>query len=523
MKQPKLKNESLFELIQTLTPAEIRYFKLMATLQDGDKSYLTLFDAIKAQPIYDEQKIKEKFRHEKFTNNLHVVKRYLYDFLLKALRACNSNDSAFVEASTLLINLKTLYDKGLYSHCEVVLSSLKRICDEMDLFEFAPAIFYFELLLIKKTPLDVAPEKYLFLVNSAHSEYLKKLKHASTLESLLVQLDLLYDSNEGLVRGNKQKNVYAQLLENPLLKNESNALSQREKLIYNKFYSFYYNSVLLDKTKGNLFNKRLIEILSQNKKWIEDDPTTYSIWLSNYMSSSDSVKNADEILALGKKLRTIGEEYMGKIPKQIQLTNECQCYNKEINTFLLNKNSEALNTLLDKASEFLNENESFILSPFKLYLDYKICYALLQINKHKKALDVINKILRLPAKETNAFLHYIKIIQIIIHVELKNVDFVVYLVRSLYRYLLKKEDILQTERLLLKFIRVDLQKANTQKEFVAIYKKLYTQLLPLVDDPYEQNFFKVFDLLSWLESKIENKPLLELTRQNHTHKRKTYL
>jgi len=51
---------ALFDLIKTLTKSEKRYIKLFFKLQEGDKKYEQLFDAIHKQNEYDERKIKEQ-------------------------------------------------------------------------------------------------------------------------------------------------------------------------------------------------------------------------------------------------------------------------------------------------------------------------------------------------------------------------------------------------------------------------------------------------------------------------------
>ena len=56
-----IKKEQLFALIKSLTKAEKRYFKLFASVNNTDANYILLFDAIDAQDVYDEKRIKEKF------------------------------------------------------------------------------------------------------------------------------------------------------------------------------------------------------------------------------------------------------------------------------------------------------------------------------------------------------------------------------------------------------------------------------------------------------------------------------
>jgi len=45
------------------------------------------------------------------------------------------------------------------------------------------------------------------------------------------------------------------------------------------------------------------------------------------------------------------------------------------------------------------------------------------------------------------------------------------------------------------------------------FKKLHGELQKFADDPYERRSFLYLDILSWLESKIENRPIGEIIRQ----------
>ena len=47
----------------------------------------------------------------------------------------------------------------------------------------------------------------------------------------------------------------------------------------------------------------------------------------------------------------------------------------------------------------------------------------------------------------------------------------------------------------------------------AEFKKLYEKLKVYEDDPYERRSFLYLDFLSWLESKIEDKPVADIIQE----------
>ncbi|MEO6940759.1 MAG: hypothetical protein ABI444_11595, partial [Candidatus Kapaibacterium sp.] len=80
-------SDRLFELIQSMTASERKYFKILTGYQEGEKKYLKLFLAIEEQPEYDEEALRSVLIGERMLNQLHVTKNYLYHQILESLRS----------------------------------------------------------------------------------------------------------------------------------------------------------------------------------------------------------------------------------------------------------------------------------------------------------------------------------------------------------------------------------------------------------------------------------------------------
>ena len=108
---------------------------------------------------------------------------------------------------------------------------------------------------------------------------------------------------------------------------------------------------------------------------------------------------------------------------------------------------------------------------------------------------------------------FLRIFYLIVNYEAGKNDLLPYLIQSTYRFLKKKEQLYKFETLVIYFLRNEFPKANTKKELLQIFQKLKIKIAPLEKDPYERNAFTYFDYVSWLESKIENKPYAEVVRE----------
>jgi hypothetical protein len=83
-----------------------------------------------------------------------------------------------------------------------------------------------------------------------------------------------------------------------------------------------------------------------------------------------------------------------------------------------------------------------------------------------------------------------------------NTDSLGYITLSTFRFLSKKKKLHKTEATILKFIRTQLPKVNNDKELINAFRGLRSELMVFIKDPYEKAFFKQFDFIAWLNSKI---------------------
>ncbi len=129
----KTSSTELFDLIQSLSKGEKRYFKVHSsrhTIGEENK-YVKLFDAICKQKVYDE---KDLLANEKYVRQLPLLKKRLYHSILKALEVYHTSIDA--EVRKLLHQAEILYEKALYEQAKKILRSIKTICKENELLTY---------------------------------------------------------------------------------------------------------------------------------------------------------------------------------------------------------------------------------------------------------------------------------------------------------------------------------------------------------------------------------------------------
>ena len=109
---------------------------------------------------------------------------------------------------------------------------------------------------------------------------------------------------------------------------------------------------------------------------------------------------------------------------------------------------------------------------------------------------------------------------LISHYELGNNEVIDYYIRSTYRFLLKKEDLHQFQRRILAFIK-KLDSYIRGDELEQSFISLLEDLREMEKNEFENRAFIYFDIISWLESKIQHRSVEEVIQGKAREKLKT--
>lgn len=90
------------------------------------------------------------------------------------------------------------------------------------------------------------------------------------------------------------------------------------------------------------------------------------------------------------------------------------------------------------------------------------------------------------------------------------------IIRSTYKYLIKLNELYEVQKEIINFIRAlqDIYPHDLKDAFI----KLHENLKRYEDDPFERRSFLYLDIISWLESKIQNKPVAQIIEEKYRKK-----
>ncbi len=499
--------DDLFQLIKSLDQSEKRYFKIFATMHikgSDENKYIMLFDAIDKQSEYDEAEIRKKFKNEKFLNQLHVAKNYLYNNILKSLRLFHSERSKLNELMDILRDVQILYEKSLYKQCRKLLDKAKKIAYTYEKHSHILAVLDWEKTLARTSAYANTEEKDLLGFYDEINETMEKLRNINEYWKLTMNSFLLR-KKQGEIRDKEELKKFNEIIKHPLLQTENKATSFQSKTFYFNIKGLYY---FTNKDYKNLLNhcKKLVDLLEANPLLMKED--NYIASLYNLLLVQIELRQYDDALNTIKKLRDFKSNSTA-MQTRIFVTS----YDTEINLYLRTGEFEKGIPLIKEIEEGLKKFGEKLNKESEVLFSFNIAYLYFGLGEYNSSLTWINKIINdkeLTVREDIQC--FARILNLLVHYELGNYDLIEYIMKSTRRYLSNKNKLNKFELITLNYIR-KLINADIDDDKMFIYNEWKKELNAISDDILEIKAFEYFDFLSWLESKQGKKSFAQVVKE----------
>lgn len=505
--------ERLYELISSLSRGEKLNFKKFASkhiLGDGN-SYVKLFDFINKQSkngVYDESAVKEHFKDEKFVKNFSVMKSYLYENILKSLSASQNND----EPQTLLRFANILFSKGLNTQVADALKKAKKAAIKNEDFNTLLGVLDLEYNFGMKFYIDNRLEKLESILNEK-KEAVKKTVNLNEYNRYLLKTSY-YRSKEAVIRNEKEKTRMKRFIQNTPMIYRDRSLSNRAKFLYLIIKSMSHYSLGNYSEAYKYFKLQLL--LIESTPFLRKNVANHILILYDVSYMALVLSKFDEVPALLLKLDELVRQKVHELPKLERLNSLFFYYLIKLDAVLKTADFDNCSSVLSEVENFINTYPMKGYTEFP-YLVYSLSTVYFAKGDYANALQLTNKFFN--EKDFKIFSDLAlaaRILNIFIHYELKNVELLQYMVRSLYHFLLKSNRNFKFEIYLIRFIR-RLSNVRSNEDFIVNLRIFKRELLPLLNDPFESRvFLEYFDYITWIDSKIENIPLYRALKSRMT-------
>ncbi|MEP6712487.1 MAG: hypothetical protein ABJA37_08735 [Ferruginibacter sp.] len=496
--------EETCELVKSLTKSEKRYFKLYTKFQQGDKSYLKLFDILDKLTGCNEKLISQKFLLKHRATNFAAVIKYLFDQIIGSLKSYGAYRDLDSDHTNMIETYKVLHYKGLHGQSEKLLKRIKQVTWDDDAFTRHFSVLLMEYHKEFFNPDDARPAQVIRILKERREtlDIIDNfLKVGETFTLLRLQLrKKLYCRNK------KDKDELTEIIA-PLLKTtEADMLSRTALGMRNVTLCDYYlatgqpkkafetskiylelrknagsNDKLDLQTLNEYFQHIAISVRSGFFEGFEENAKQYKILL-------DTVRNKEKYFIAYEKWHNCMLMY----------------YNR---TGQFEQGAAFIETE-DKKGQV--ENNFSMKS--KITRWYFYAYNLYARQQYKKSLQYIQRIMNQADTDIDEY-SYAKLLLMFIHYDLKNFELLEYQVRSAQRMLEKKQRLYQAEKLMLDFFKnvngVDSKLVQQQK-----VAALQLAIERLFKQSFEKGFIFYFDIVSWLQSQLEKKTFAAVVSKN---------
>ena len=505
---PKIKNDALFTLIKSLKKSEKRYFKTSEAKQE-DMKFIRLFDLIDKQHEFDEDNILKKDKSIK-PAQLSNLKAHLYTKILQSLRMYNSNSVTEIGIHNLIDHVQILFNKSLYQQCINVLKKARKNAERIDNLELQLEILNWKKKLLaytagQNTQTDV--NEIVLKVQDVSN----RINNINAYSNLHVQLNSIYNQI-GYIRNEEDFKKVNDLFESSFPNPDENLLSVSEKInLYSLYINYYF--FIQDFKKGYKYAKRWVQLFHGDKTLMSSKIEMYISALNHLMIAQNKLEKYEEFLITKKELRSVGNLPAINLNDNIKLKLLKYSYVHEFNGLFMMGDFERGVQLIEKIKPGLEQFIEQIDNHSKVIMFYKTACLYFGNANFKEAIFWLNKIINSTDVNIREDIHgFARILSLICHYEIGNIELIEYNVRSTYRFLLKKQDLHLFQRYILNFLR-KLNSTMTDEELITRFKRLRNNLMPLTENQYEKRSFIYFDIISWLESKIENRLVRDIVKQ----------
>jgi hypothetical protein len=430
---------------------------------------------------------------------------------LKALYLFHANASNAEKNKQLLFQARVLVNKGLYKQGDALVE--KALKGSRANEEFLTTL---EGLTICSNSIfnqrDVVKMDALVEENLAE-EYETIEAYKTSITYFFLQKKILRLTHKQLVvRSEAELEELNELKEHPLLQDVSNLTSDRSKKFYytlNGFLARYegnyadaiqYWSYFIEEYEKNDRKGRRLE------DHIKDLNNVMFLQLeAEYLL--EAWDTCQKMLALLEGDEVRGQKNLPRVIKarvvEFKLKYFIATYQYETGAAYMDTNAVEIATICTESDEFR-----------ALVVQHAMSGLYLANGMYETANEMIIKTLESRILKKHPYIHSeVMLLNVLVHFELGNYQLLDSLLLNTYRMLSKRQLLYKTEKIIFKYIRKYLNNKG-EAEVLKMFKVVKKELQAAKLDRFEKNALPTFDLIVWIESKIQGKSMIEIITES---------
>lgn len=502
---PKGNFDPLFQLINSLSKAEKRHFKLhVGQVNAKDSKFVQLFDYLCNQENYDEQHLLKKLPQLK-PSQLSNLKAHLFRQIMNSLRLLNQND-VDITIRDLINNATILFNKCLYDSSRKQLNKAKSLALKNRRNTLLLEIADFDKKLIIKIIKGNISNQVDEAIDTSKA-VITSLNNINVFKDLSLKLYAHY-LKIGFIKNDDDLKEIRTYINEELSEIDENTLGFGEKQhLYQLLTGYYF--FIQDFDKAYKYALKWTSIYSEDAIYPIANTENYIKSINNLAVAQSKLfrlKEFNETIQIFDSIKENKEIYFTDNLNVLLFKYKATAV---INSYFITGRFKEGISIIPELAEELDNYEDYLDAHWRLIFYYKFACMEIGASNYNNAINWINLILNSKDVELRSdILVFARVLNLVCHWELSNTELMEYHIRSTYRFFHKKNNFNLYQKAIIRFLR----KASTlhRSEMKEAFIDLKEQLIPLENHVIEKRAFIYFDIISWLEAKIEGRTIGEV-------------
>jgi len=512
--------DALFTLVKSLEKAEKRHFKLYIKRSSANEELkiVQLFDAIDKLEEYDERYLLKRLAP--ITKpQLANLKTHLYKQLLASLRLLKTTENIDLQLSEHLDYARILYNKGLKIQSLKILEKAKELAKSHQKANFLVQLISLEKKIETLHITRSSSEKTQLLADEAMdiSSHIERVTKLSNLALLLYRWYII----NGHARNEHDEADIKQFFKTNLPANIQGITDFYEKLYLYQSYC-WYAFIRQDFIMYYRYSQKWISLYDEQPFMIEVETGHYIKGMHNLLNAHFDLRNFEKFAEALKKFEDFSLTPVANHHDNFRIHTFIYIYSAKINQHLMTGTFGEGLSLVPHVVEKLEEYGNYIDSHRGLVFNYKIASLYFGDGKYEICIDYLQKIINGTGDLRIDLQCYARLLHMMSHYELGNYDIIEYLIKSVYRFMAKMKNLTVIEEEMFRFLRTSF--VISPRKLKPEFEKFLDKVKHLEKNRFETRSFAYMDVISWLESKVYEKPMSKIIHEKYlASKRSSHL
>ena len=513
---PNRPTDILFQLIKSLEKAEKRHFKLYIKRSSGneDLKIVRLFDALDKLKEYDEKALLKKMAGVT-KPQLANLKTHLYKQVLASLRLLKSADSMDLQLNEQFDYAHILYKKGLFMQSLRIIDRAKELARNNQKFNFLPQLIALEKR-IEGIHITRNIQNRAEALSAEANQVNQLLDKVTRLSNLVLQLFSWF------VQHGHARDEYD---EKDIRKFRTQNLPSgawKETGFYERMYLYqgftWYAYIRQDFLQYYRYSQKLVTLFEEFSLMKRAETSHYIKSIHYLLNAHFDLRNHRGFEKTLRYFEKAAQADRVKDHDNFRMQAFIYLSQARINQHFMKGTFRQGLDIIPGIEKELQEYNLFLDRHRVLVLNYKFAMMYFGSGDFNTCIDYLTRIINDNSTLRYDLQCYARVLHLMAHYELGNDMLMESLSKSVFRFMAKMKNLTSVEEAMFRFLRQSLPLSPRQLR--PEFEKLLHTIKHLEKDRFQTRSFAYLDIISWVESKVYNKPMSQVIHEKYLASRR---